>query len=102
MNKNYQKGRRFEYQVVKEYEADGWVAMRTAGSHGFADVIAINPADQTVDFVQCKVTESDSQAARLCNQFKSNPPLPLGPYRQLMVVKVVRGDRKVVIIERIS
>lgn len=100
MNRNYQKGRRFEYEICKEYTEADYTAMRTAGSHGVADVIAVSLTG-VVDFVQCKVTESEAQAKRLCEAFKANPPLPLGPYRQIMTVKVIRKGRITAIIERI-
>jgi hypothetical protein len=101
MNRNYQAGVRFEREIVHEREAQGEIALRTAGSRGFADVVAIVPG-VAVDFVQCKVTKSEAQANRLCEQFKKDPPLPLGPYRQVLEVKVVRKGRKTVIIERAS
>lgn len=42
MNRNYQNGRAAEYRVVKILEATGYTAVRSAGSHGCADVIAWN------------------------------------------------------------
>ncbi len=41
MNKNYLRGRRFEYAAKKYLEDKGWIVMRTAGSHGPFDIIAI-------------------------------------------------------------
>jgi len=38
---NYLRGRRFEYEVKKKLEKEGWVVLRTAGSHGFADLICV-------------------------------------------------------------
>ncbi len=37
MNRNI-KGRRFEYSVEKYLETEGWIVMRTAGSHGPFDL----------------------------------------------------------------
>jgi hypothetical protein len=34
MNKNYQKGRRYEYKLKKLLEGIGYRVLRTAGSHG--------------------------------------------------------------------
>lgn len=41
VNKNYLSGRRFEYKVKHLYEQKGWVVLRTAGSHGFADLVCL-------------------------------------------------------------
>jgi Holliday junction resolvase len=49
---NYKKGRAFEYRVKHFLERAGFVCLRTAGSHGFCDLIAIKP--DTVQFIQCK------------------------------------------------
>jgi Holliday junction resolvase len=54
MNKNYVKGRKKEYKIMKEYKENGWVCLRSAGSHGFADVIAIHPTQKIVHFIQAK------------------------------------------------
>jgi len=51
-NKNYVKGRAKEYRLKKKYEEKGYIVMRTAGSHGFADLIAIN--SEEVLFIQSK------------------------------------------------
>ena len=42
-NKNYLAGRRMEHALIKELRGKGLEAMRTAGSHGVADVIAYQP-----------------------------------------------------------
>jgi Holliday junction resolvase len=39
---------------LHELEHYGFVAFRTAGSHGVADIIAINPVTHQVILVQCK------------------------------------------------
>ena len=39
-NKNYRNGRALEYKVIKELEGKGFTALRTAGSHGVADIVA--------------------------------------------------------------
>lgn len=64
-NRNYQRSRDRENKVKAAFEKDGWFAMRTAGSHGVADVVAIRPIpDGTnpnyfeVKFVQIKVSEN--------------------------------------------
>lgn len=41
VNVNYRRGRAKEYRLKKKYEKKGFIVLRTAGSHGFADLIAI-------------------------------------------------------------
>ena len=41
VNKNYQRGKDFENEVVKIFKEAGFEAQRTAGSHGTFDVILI-------------------------------------------------------------
>jgi len=53
-NKNYIKGRKKEWRIRKEYELMGWIVLRTAGSHGFADLIAIDKRNKKILFIQCK------------------------------------------------
>jgi Holliday junction resolvase len=53
-NKNYIKGRRKEYALKKLYEAKGWIVIRSAGSHSFADLIAIEPYEKVIRFIQVK------------------------------------------------
>ena len=52
MNKNYQAGRRFEYQVQKQYRDSGFTVLRMAGSKGPVDLVALNV--DTVVCIQCK------------------------------------------------
>lgn len=76
-NKNYLRGVRYERKLKKEYEAAGWTALRTAGSHGVADLIVISQGGD-VEFIQAKVVKTKAQAARLAKQFK--PFLPTTNY----------------------
>ena len=41
-NKNYERGRQAEYRVIQELREQGYTAIRTAGSHSCADVVAWN------------------------------------------------------------
>jgi len=57
----YRKGRRFEYEVKKRLEAQGFLVFRTAGSHGAADLICVPepdhnavPRPRLIRFIQCK------------------------------------------------
>jgi len=43
---------------MKKYKEDGWIVARTAGSHGIFDVVAINPIEKCIRFIQVKPTKS--------------------------------------------
>ena len=45
MNKNYLRGRRFEYEVKKRWTSDTHKALRTAGSHGEFDIVSYKRMD---------------------------------------------------------
>ena len=88
-NKNYISGRRFEYKYAKDLRELGCIVMRTAGSHGPFDLIAIGGSGQ-VTMIQCKVTEEQSVAERMLKDFRAKPPFPpaLAEFTQMLVVKV--------------
>jgi len=67
MTTNYQRGRDTEYKVKKELEKEGYVVFRTAGSHGVADIIAIN--SKVVRLIQVKRTKSDRMPVININEF---------------------------------
>jgi len=60
-NKNYLSGRRFEYQLKKDLESQGWLVTRASGSHGVYDLIALRESEQgpQVALFQCKVCKTD-------------------------------------------
>ena len=54
-NKNYIKGRKKEYDIVKQLREEGFdIVQRTAGSHSPIDVIAINKLLRVILFIQAK------------------------------------------------
>jgi Holliday junction resolvase len=54
-NKNYLKGRRKEYKLIKELISKGYdIAQRTAGSHSPIDIIAVHRDLQLISLVQSK------------------------------------------------
>ncbi len=63
-NKNYNRGRAFEYKIKKEFEKKGCLVFRTAGSHSVADLIAIPPLRNVKEWnpilIQCKATISQN------------------------------------------
>jgi Archaeal holliday junction resolvase (hjc). len=42
MNKNYIKGRNKEYRIKRRLEKEGYYVIRSAGSHSYFDLVAIN------------------------------------------------------------
>lgn len=59
----YTDGRRFEYAVRNDLEADGYWVMRSAGSKTKADLIAIKPGQILI--IQCKQDGRVSPAERI-------------------------------------
>jgi len=69
-NKNYIKGRAKEYKLKAELEKQGYTVLRTAGSHGFADLIAINYELDKISFIQVKPDKySDGAIAKLMKKY---------------------------------
>lgn len=82
-NKNYIKGRNFEYRVKKYYEKLGWDVHRKYASKGVMDLICIRNAEEIdegmgiceVHYVQCKTDKKYIHPAELkefldhCNKF---------------------------------
>lgn len=102
-NSNYVKGRAFEYAVRKSLQEEGYEVMRTAGSHGHFDLIAIKPSQPVIELVQCKVVKNHAAADRLIKGFRSAPPyapygLPNGVH-QMLYVKIhgVSGWGRVIV-----
>ncbi|MFN3492098.1 MAG: hypothetical protein ACK40V_07760 [Anaerolineales bacterium] len=60
-NKNYVRGRRLEYDLVKELISINGCdfAQRMAGSHSPYDVIGVNKKSKTAYLVQCKTKLKD-------------------------------------------
>ena len=96
MNKNYESGRRLEYEIMKRWEERGYSVARSAGSHGIWDVCAVR-WDRSVELIQCKVTKERRVAENMVRDFKSNPPLtPSKYFHQSLVVKI-KGTRDLLI-----
>jgi Holliday junction resolvase len=78
-NKNYERGRASEYKCQRDLEALGYQTVRTAGSHGAADVIGWNT--QHMRFVQCKTTTGTPSGGYKEDMMKLNSLL-LPPHSQ--------------------
>ena len=59
MNKNYQKGVRFERDLVNSAKKDGKIAFRSAGSHSPIDVVIIDIKTKKIEFLQAKTGTSN-------------------------------------------
>lgn len=69
-NKNYINGRNFEYKVKKIWEEKGHFVVRSSGSHGKADLVALRGYEGAwmnstfVYLIQCKATGKISKAEK--------------------------------------
>ena len=87
-NPNYNRGVRFERKVKAEYEALGYTVLRTAGSHGKFDLIALHSM-HSPKAIQCKVLKTGTQKRgdSLVLKFLAKPPLPISSfYIQVLAV----------------
>ena len=74
MATNYERGRAFEYARKKHYEDNGYLVVRSAGSHSPFDLVAFH-AWQVPIAIQCKRTKTEGQAKDLKIKFMQNPPI---------------------------
>lgn len=76
-NANYNRGVRWEREIMVAYTERGYTCLRSAGSHSAFDVIAIKP-DLPVMLIQAKCHKKGTRtwAMNLCKTFIKNPPLP--------------------------
>ncbi len=90
MNKQYAKGVRWEREVKKDYESNGFMVVRASGSHSPFDLVAVKYG-APVHLVQCKVTKDTTLAARITLAFAKKPPMKpnLPIYTQIMKVKIL-------------
>lgn len=69
-NKNYRRGVAIERKAKAELELDGYTVVRTAGSHGPWDLVAVKEGSQEpVRCIQVKRTGSPLGAKRLKNKW---------------------------------
>lgn len=72
----YRAGRSYEYACKKKLEAEGWTVLRTAGSHGAADLIAYRVTEYTTGgcqrfpvtetlWVQCKMSPTKADRDKI-------------------------------------
>ena len=75
---NYQKGYRLELRAAKELRAHGYYVIRSAGSHGPADVIALNSS--RIIIIQIGTTGSKGPKDE---DLLRRVPAPSGTLRQI-------------------
>ena len=69
-NRNYVRGRDFEYKIVNRLKAEGFsIAVRSAGSHSPIDIWAVNFQKRKIKLVQCKSGISKKAEIRKALQF---------------------------------
>jgi len=67
---NYRKGRKYEYYWKNKLESQGYVVLRTAGSHSFADLIAISSEKEEILFIQIKTFRKTITPKQIQSLFK--------------------------------
>lgn len=79
-NPRYLSGRRFEYETKHLMERQGYTTLRTAGSHGFADIIAFN--QEHIKFIQCKcVKNAEKQTKSILKEYANGlKSIQIPPY----------------------
>lgn len=92
-NQNYNRGRRFEWELKRDLEADGFLVTRASGSHGVFDLIALREASSTdIWLIQCKVTKSKKSIPKLIKEFSESLPFKQGTFTQKLAIKIT-GER---------
>jgi len=89
---NYKKGRKGEYEVINKLREKGYIAVRTAGSHGPFDVIAIK--NNTILLIQVKTGKGpvpknigrEIASLKTKNNMKVYKELWIKPHRKKFVV----------------
>jgi hypothetical protein len=92
-NRNYQAGRRMEWECQKRWERKGWKTARSAGSHGEWDVTAVKSGEK-VALIQCKVVNNRAIADRLIRDFEEAHPF-LDDHFDLILEVRVKGSKKI-------
>lgn len=92
MNSNYNAGRAFEYKTKKAWEQAGYTVIRSAGSHGPADLVAFCP-DCKVYLIQCKRVKTRADARKVIASVTRDRAFPPGDH-WFRVVEVYISDRR--------
>lgn len=90
-NSNYTRGAKFERERKAHWEALGYKAFRSAGSHGAFDLIVAHPTIDSVLFIQCKVVPTKAKAEAMIRKWWKSERT-LYQHTEVIEVKVTRGD----------
>jgi Holliday junction resolvase len=80
----YHKGRRFEYQVKRWLEDKGYLVLRTAGSHGFVDLIAVGKLGEVIFY----------QLSYKFEKAKYDTLQDIAYERKIHIIYLVKDERK--------
>ena len=94
-NHNYESGRRQEYQVRNKWRELGYMVLRTAGSHGPFDLVAIHPQRDEILLIQVKRVGGPKDAERVIAKFKKDPPLSPMLHKQVIEVYVKKTRERI-------
>lgn len=96
MNRRYVAGRNFEYKTKREWEEKGYLVVRSAGSKGPVDLVAIpnGQPQQHVVLLQCKRCRTRTEFERLKRDFRAKPPLDKPPSGVVMWLTVYIQDER--------
>ncbi|MFN3075966.1 MAG: hypothetical protein ABT940_03610 [Alphaproteobacteria bacterium] len=78
-NNSYLRGRRLEWAIQNLFKSHGYSAMRTSGSHGFADVIVTRKAGDATDLMR-PITKAEIDEVLAGWLPVHNPNLILDPF----------------------
>lgn len=106
-NKKYISGRNFEYTCRRKLEALGYYVIRSAGSKGVADLVAIAKHDSIIDdwycviLVQCKnngvISKKERQTLVGLHEDLAGSPIPVIAYknksRRTVFENAVTGEK---------
>lgn len=88
--KRYGKGRDQEYKIMKKLREQGYIAFRSAGSHGMFDVIGIHTGKKIIQMIQSKPTGfSKPEIQRLKDEAKEVAGVYMVAFRLITDVKAV-------------
>ena len=81
MPRGYQIGRNFEYRVINHLRKRGFFVMRSAGSKGVFDIIAVNK--EIVLGIQCKLNDrlTKTEEERMLNVGEEFGIVPIFAYK---------------------
>lgn len=90
-NPNYIRGRKFEWDLAKDYRDMGFRVIRASGSHGEFDLVVYRPGAKP-EFVQCKTCQDEAVGVRMVKAWALLPAEQY--YHQTIAIKVM-GKSKV-------